>query len=343
MVDLTGVYEQMSRRRLLKLAAGLTAGTVSLSWLIESVEGAEPEGKPLVQTVGRNNQPAQVKIVSNRRHSILKRYETLNLDKLAERYSSLSAVGLTNRSDDEDDLAFEFVFDGDEVGADEAAEIAPQKHRGVPVVFGVETVERTPEHLRGGSDISVGFSGGTATGVFSNSNSEEVVLTNEHVGNGGSTISYNGTVVGNLDKIDDDTDTSSYVLRDNVDADARRMMDPLDDVATSWTYAGLSDHVSSEGSLEVELYGRTSGHVEDKVVDTRRSRWWNSINWDYEIHMDTHSTAAGDSGAPWVAGNQLVAQHVGMYEESRLFRSDKKYSVGTAAMESVRAVDATLW
>lgn len=90
--------------------------------------------------------------------------------------------------------------------------------------------------------------------------------------------------------------------------------------------------------VPVELYGRSSGHVEDRVINTIRSRWYNDISWDYVVEMDNCYTTDGDSGGPWVHDGALVAQHVG----SRDPLGASKFSVGTAAVESLSAVGVDL-
>lgn len=337
-VNLSEYYESITRRQFLGTIGGFAAGSIGLSTILTRVAGASPEGEPLVQTVGSRGEPRRVKVVSQRRHSVLKRYETMPMEQLVRRYPDLRAVSVVSSDRDRSGLAFEMIFDGNEVTADEAADRTPSKLFGVPTVTTVEEANQVPESLQGGSDISVGNQVGTSTGVYYNSDGDPVVLTADHVGSGQSTISHGSQTVGDLDQVDDETDTASYVLRDDVDNDPLGMKNPLSDVDEAWTFSGISEEVSS-GSLSVELYGRNSGHVEDDAVDTRRNRWYRpDVNWDYEVHMDTHSTAGGDSGAPWVHDDALVAQHVGAYEPPVL--SD--YSVGTAATETLNAVDVSL-
>lgn len=332
-IDLGEYFESTSRRQFLRTLGGLAAGSVGLSTLITRAAGASPEGEPLVQTVGSNGEPRRVKVVSGRRHSVLKRYENLKMDKLARRYPGLQSVSVVSSDRDRSGLAFEMIFDGNEVSTAEAEEHTPPKLKGVPTVTTVEVTENVPESLEGGSTID--YQSGTATGVFYNSNNEAMLLTAEHVA--GSTVSYNGQTVGDLHQADETTDTASYILRDGVNYDALGMKSPLTDVTEFWTFSGITDRMSMD-PVPVELYGRSSDHVEDRVINTIRSRWYNDISWDYVVEMDNYYTDEGDSGGPWVHDGALVAQHVGARDPL----GGSKFSAGTAAVECLSAVGVYL-
>ena len=260
------------------------------------------------------------------------------MDRLKRRFPSLRAVSVVPSDRDKSGLAFELIFDGKAVSSNEAEERAPEKLFGVPTVTSVETSERVPHSLKGGSEIWVDGERGTAAGVFYEGVDSPGVLTAEHVGPG-TTIRYDGNDVGDRVAKDEATDTALFKLRDNVDFDIREMMSPLSAVNSHWTFSGITEEVS-DGSLPVELYGAPSGHVQNSAVDTRRDAWYRpDVDWDYEVHMDSFYTQKGDSGAPWVEGNSLVAQHVGAYTVT----GTSDYGVGTAAYETFTAVGATLY
>lgn len=346
-VDLSDAYEQMSRRRFMQVLGGLGAGTIGLSRLIESVEGAEPEGEPLVHTRGKNGEPERVRIVSGHRHSVITRYETMSMEQFDRQHPDVISVGLLQRSDDEDDLAYEFVYDAEEYSQEKAKEKAPSQFRGVPVEPAVEAVEvEHDHHLRGGDGVVVEDDDGdrwlgTATCVCYDGYGNEIVLTNKHVGDGGFWLYDGGSKIGYRYRTDGGTDTAAYRLFSTVDSWPRATKYPLNNLYSAWTFGGISDYLSYYGSMPVELHGATSEHITNEVRETRRNKWYNLTMTDYDIRMDDRNCQGGDSGGPWVHRDYgaLVAQHVGGY--SGWFVRD--CDVGSAAWETLQAVDAHLW
>jgi hypothetical protein len=161
-VDLSDGYEGMSRRHFLRSLGTLAAGSVGLSKFVEHVTGKKPDGKPLVHTRGRNGEPRRVRIVPQKRHSIITRYQNMSMRTLERRNPGLSSVSLSQRSDRENDLAFQFTFDKSEQSHRGARRTAPRRFGGAPVEAAVERPEAAHEAI----DVPDG--GGTDNGGTNN-------------------------------------------------------------------------------------------------------------------------------------------------------------------------------
>jgi len=82
-----------------------------LSSVIERAYGARPDGVPLVHTDDVNGDPDKVRIVPGERYRRLQVYANLPISKLGGRYDALNGVRITQRSNDETDLALQFLVD----------------------------------------------------------------------------------------------------------------------------------------------------------------------------------------------------------------------------------------
>lgn len=110
-VDLTGYYENLSRRQFLRGIASISFGAASVSSLVEKAYGAVPEGETIVHKYDGYNRPATVRVVEperKRRIQVLKYIRGRDFGHL-----DIEVNGLTIRqqSDDPTDLALEVCID----------------------------------------------------------------------------------------------------------------------------------------------------------------------------------------------------------------------------------------
>ena len=104
-----GSDEGTTRHRVLKLLGAASAGVAGLSSVIERAYGARPDGVPLVHANDVSGDPDKVRIVPQERYRRLQVYANLPISKLGGRYDALNGVRITQRSNDETDLALQFL------------------------------------------------------------------------------------------------------------------------------------------------------------------------------------------------------------------------------------------
>lgn len=341
-LNLSKAYDEMSRRRLLKLMGAIGAGTVSLSQMIATVYGEEPEGVPIVHTVGKGGEPKRVRIITEERYRRIQVYQELPVDRLIQNNPNINAISISPKPEGESGLAIEFLLDDDSPSIRAGL---PDDIDDVPVVYTKKPRETEFEDLEGGSSISSANGGGTATLVcYDQVTNDRVVITADHVPEGASTLYYDGDPVADIAYRDSGTDTTSYKIRSGVNVDVRGTI-YIPDISGAWTFAGLSDQVgqTDDGDdlddgdpVPVELWGSTSGFVSDRCNNTKRDD-----RIEYQADMETHSTADGDSGGPWVdSDGNLLASHVGYdYDPWR----GTEWSVGSVGAESLSRVNAKLY
>lgn len=151
--------------------------------------------------------------------------------------------------------------------------------------------------------------------VYDDSSGDKVVLTAEHVTESGDDLLIQGGNAGTFQDADKSLDAVSYVLDDPGYGTVGKV-ENIQNITGAWTFSGLADKVGQTddgddvgdgGTVSVDLYGDTSGHVSDVCNNTKRTG-----NVDYQADMKHDRTADGDSGAPWVDDNgKFLALHVG--------------------------------
>jgi hypothetical protein len=144
----------------------------------------------------------------------------------------------------------------------------------------------------------------------------ERAITAAHVMDGTSTMYNSGTAVADFDNRDTATDTTAYDVRSGASTGPLETIS-IPNISGAWRFAGLADKVriTSDGdfvsdgdTVDVELYGATSGTVSDVCNNTKRY----DGKVDYQADMKEHKTDSDDFGGPWVDTNgKLLACHYG--------------------------------
>lgn len=104
-IKLQNYYGNLSRRRFLQIAAGVTAGSLGMETLVQEVYGAKPEGKIIVHTRDKLDRPAIVESVHPERYGRLKALEQFEAKNV--QHSHVNGASIRQRSEDRTDLALQ--------------------------------------------------------------------------------------------------------------------------------------------------------------------------------------------------------------------------------------------
>jgi hypothetical protein len=305
--------------------------------------GAKPEGVPIVHTDDIYGNPDKVRIIPKERYRRLQTYANLPISKLLDKNPRLNGVSIVQQSEDESDLALQFLVDKN---TRMVRQQLPNQVQEVPVVHQRQPLESTPEALQGGSPVDYDGSGGpngTLTlACYDKGSNDRVAITADHVMNGESTMYSYGDPVADFRTRDNATDTTAYTIRGGESVDIRGTVN-IPNITGAWRFTGLADKVGNTddgdtvadgGTVNVQLYGRTSGRVDDYCNNTKRTG-----KIDYQADMKRHRTTGGDSGGPWVDNNgKLLACHYGYAADF-----DNEWSIGSIGRPSLNTVGAKLY
>lgn len=346
-LDLGAKLRETSRRSVLRgLAAAATASGAALSTAVERAYGKRPDGRVIVHTDDVHGQPDTVRVIPKERYRRLKVYERLPIRKFTAR-DGVRAVTITQQSDDPTDLALKFLV---ESNVRATRKRVPNNYNRVPTVVEEQPVETVPEAIEGGSSIdNPNTSGSKSDGTvclvgYDADGTGELILTADHVMNGADEMHFSDDKIAEFHERNQSLDVTSYKLTSSISTD------PLDTVGTkveavsgAWQFAGLADKVgqtddgdsvSDGGTVDVELYGRTSLYVSDKCNNTKRSGYI-----EYQADMADHKTDEGDSGAPWVDENGKL---LGVHSGSRSDFFGDAWSIAAVGRPALDAVGVSL-
>jgi hypothetical protein len=358
-IDMKKVKRNVSRRDLLRTIGVFGFSSVGIKKAIQSAYGEELDGTPITHTVDIYGEPDKVRLIPKERYRRLQVYKDLDVEQLINRHDVLNSIRIVQRSDDEEDLALEFLLD-EKDGT--ITNDLPSELNNIPVEYTEMPIETELEDcggcsarfnrrtLRGG--VAIGFPGkGTCNDwagtlglvCYDRDTNDPLAITCQHVMEGETTMhqgppgSDRSEPIASLRSQSRDTDIASYRIHTGVSHNPKSVVrNDVPDTTGVWTFAGLSDVVSSDGEspgsrgeVPVQHSGSATCRSANACNHTKRSD-----NVDFQADLEIHSTTGGDSGSPWVDNDgKLLAIHVG--RDSFFGNSWSFGTVGRPALNSV--------
>ncbi len=327
------------------LATAATASGAALSAAVERAYGKPPEGKVIVHTDDIHGQPDTVRVIPKERYRRLKLYERLPIQKFTDR-EGVQALTITQRSDDPTDLALKFLVENNDRATRKRV---PNNYKRVPTVVEEKPFETREEVIEGGTAVdnpnTLDGIDGTVCLVGYDTSGNELIVTADHVMEGADHIVFSGDEIADFYQRDQSLDVTSYKITADIGTDPTGTVSEIPDITGSWTFAGLSDKVGQTddgdsvldgGTVDVKLFGKTSGKVTNSCNNAKRSG-----KLEYQADMKDYRTDKGDSGGPWVDSNgNLLGVHHG-HNNPGWFEDDK-WNVAVVGGPALDAVGVSL-
>lgn len=348
-----------SRRRVLAAFGAAGTGLTGLKTAIENVTGQSQDGVPIVHTRDAQDNPEKVRMVSKERYRRLQVFLNVNVQSFIEKHPVVNELTLKQQSDTEDDLSIHLHLDRNTY---DVRKKLPNRIDRVPITYEEKKIEkyyqddcncsdpnntaRTCDEfndMKGGIQVSPD-SGGWGTlclAAYDSDDGYKKLITAHHVMDddnfGGINQPANSCSSSRGVGSYDDYDTGHDIWAGDMDgttvsATVGETVDALPDISGYWTYAGISDHTTTN-SIYCFMAGARSW---------KREGYANSVSRDgyseHEVNYGDDNGESGDSGSPYVDQDGKL---VSMYNACKCALGDQ-WDAGTAGDYVLSTVNCSL-
>lgn len=365
-----GLYQlntESTRRKFLGVLAGTGVNLAGLRTATESVFGEKPDGKPLVWRYDQFGNPETVRYIPEERYRRIQVYENIHPSRFYGRADGVNGITLEQRSNDSKELVLKAYVDHN---THTVRRNLPNRVKQIPVTIEERKTNRewavcnrrvldfydplpaNPEILTYDSNGNKHGEGTLGVVCWNNDANYpyKCYITAAHVAeDGGSYADYlrhAGTDDSGNSRSQDvgvyathsppgdygmdvikyrrQIGTVSPDIRGNAD-------DHLNNIAGTWTHAGLTDRTSGSQTLPVEFAGRSTCYATTSCTGTSKTSLV-----EYQADYSPNELTNGDSGGPFLDNDDFL---VGTFS---FFCESCETSSGPTGQELLDSVNAQL-